>query len=807
MSDIIPEDQPQNPTNTPSNTDQNIGSVPPSIAGRLASLPRLGSASNYESKMLTALDQIRYLNDRIRINTETTAKFLSEHMKDIDRSQGLVTEVRQQQRLVGADPARLAAKTDLFVPEMKEAFNQKLDKLLGATPTGRIDELRKLNLVDTQGNLRVGGQRINPTDIGSHFASLQKEWSGDLASQIENALVRQVVREAPEDQRLVGRRLENIAEGRTIGKSILGGFKRLIPVGHGMHSPFGIGMGGTTGSTVPSEQFSIFADEEGQASAEAGASRGSRFAETIGANLAAGGLKGRLAGLGARFGAGEGLGAAIPGLGEVLIGYELLKNFGKDIPLVGSGIAMARENFGREALLSGQLTGEGRLAGFGAQQAATALTPGGRIAPTIGGFNLANAPLLGGVFRTIGGLTHPFDPITNQIAEEIVTSVRTQGFTGPRAQELYKGVANVYRDLGLSIDQTTKMITEATRNGGESLGQIVTEMKTFDTAAKNLGININEYAQSISTTAEMFRAGGSGAAATQQAQRFVAGAPRILQTGAGLQAYTQSFQNAAPFLSARLGIPQQYLQLEENRGRVLSAFEQAQNEEFQRMIGTNMEEKAANASRNGIIFKGMGVDQILAIMRKNASGRGPVGIQRLESTWQQYGQDVVGLRGRVDKRIDDLNNAQLAAHGIRRQVLLRGGTQFVQNGEVVSGNKMVNVREDMSAVNPERLAAIRQAAVSRVSDLLTTAQRTELEKHLRDPGYGFRAKLQEFEGGQGRKKNSLMTPFGEIKISFTGKASKALRADVAQRSYQQGYTQPNQSFIYPEMRIDPLGGP
>lgn len=768
-----------NDENTPVNEPEpqpGIGHVDPALASRLGSLPRTASGNPINppwGKILTALDQIRYLNDRVRINTESTAKFLSDHMKDLERTQGIARDVSQQQdRLDQKDrtsPRGLASASDLHIVEMRKEFDRQKAELLKMQP----------DAIDVKGNL--------PKDV-------------------EDKLVRSSIDKFKNDPELLARarQLENIAEGRTSAGTLIDKFRGMIPhlgSAHGLpHRP--------EPTVIPADQYSIF-DEVGQQSEEDRntiivPSRRTRFAGALGRGAESENRAVRGASrVGARLLGGEALGAAaIPGLGEALIGFELLKNFGRDIPIVGSGVVAAREMFGRETRLTGQLTGEERGAGIAARFDAASLTPGGR---------LSAVPFVGGVASTIGGLLHPFDPITNQIATEIVNSVRTQGFTGARARDLYQGVADVYRDLGLSIDQTTKMITDATRNGGESLQQIVTEMKSFDTAAHNLGININEYAASVESTAERLRAGGAGPQATTLAQQFVAGAPRILQTGAGLEAYTQLFQRATPFIAARMGIPAWELNDPRYASQAQQGLQQAEQEEILRSPGTTLRQKAEWASANGLIFKGMGVDQIMAIMRQNAANRGPVGVAQLESARTRLRGQVTNLRGRENVAVRDMTQEQLDAAGITSTRTIRRGGPPVQtytwNGRRISPDYELSRSVSMEAIPMRQLAEARTTALASVRNILTRKQVTELEKHIDDRSYKFADRLQQFETQGGRRRNSIITPYGEIKISLTGKAKKAFKAEVtqSQRSYQYGNTQANQSFPYPDTRVDPLG--
>ena len=811
-SPINSGDQPesQNPKPTP----QVSSAIPQSVADRLSRPPTFvpSDAAKFD-RLISTLDQIRYLNDHIRINTDKMSTFLSEHMKDLRTTKSLVQDEKQRQEI---EPAY--TRTNLLHTQRKLFDTQREETLRTLTQPNAdpLIELKKLGMVNEKNEIVLGKTKIKPDDVSSIVKDIQSGNTNELAEafnkKLTTSLTKNIAAQATPEEIQLAKNLQNISTGH----GTLGRLAERFHFGHGvslgvpMRRPLGASGGGGGAGFESAEGL-----YEGH---EVEPTELSRTARIIGNLARRGGVVGGIGrgAAGALGGAGA-MGDLIPGIGEALIAVGLLQHFGRDIPIIGPGIAqgqqMVNERFGREALATGQITGEGRGAGFQAQQAAFGLTPGGQFG-TIAGYNLAGLPVVGGIARKVGGLLHPFDPITNEIADEIVQSVRTQGFTGPRANELYKGVADVYRDLGLSIDTTTKMITEATRNGGESLRQIVTEMKSFDTAAKDLHVNINDYAQSIMQTSEMFRAGGAGASATQMAQQFVAGAPQILRSGAGLQSYTQAFQNATPILSAQLGLPQQYLQLQENQGQVLPAFETAMDEEIARMPGQNTAEKAANASRFGIIFKGMGVDQITAILRQNASGRGPLGQARLTNIANQYGQAAQRLQGTRLASLRSLSQSQMERRGYHISNIDERGRPIYETaqGKTVNLDQQVTVQGDIHDANTRQLASIRQQAINQAvsQHLLSKKQQQELEKHVGDANYGFKANLMKLTRQGGTGNNEINTPFGRIIIQMKGKAEKAFTATVEQnqRAVQYGNAQSNQQYPYSDSRftLDPLGG-
>jgi hypothetical protein len=778
-------------------------SVDRALANKIGRLPEpsAGFGSNLPwNQVLNVLDEIRYLNDRIRINTQETATYLRDHLGDLQKvvQSSSAEETRSQHRVRDQTPNTPNIPSPL-VPEaplltIKKQLLEKRSAILGADNPERVSQLADLGLIDERGNVKIRGAR-NITSEELEQVSQVHQGKLDVSTldpTLQHSAARfgqtldEALTKASKNEIARARGLESLSQGFS-ARRLLGGMgvghhgPAAAIMGNGPEVPLGTGIADMFSRRTVSTRLRDVLESASARRTEAGAEAG------LGTRLGGAASNRILATLG---------GAAIPGIGEIMLAGTLLSEFGHHIPGVAQAEQLSR--VGQQFRQAGQLTGEDVGAGFQARLEAARLTPGGV---------LSTVPVIGGIAGTVGHLLHPFDPITNEIANQIVESVRTQGFTGPRAHELYQGVADVYRDLGLSIDTTTKMITDATRTGGESLKQIVTEMKGFDTAAHDLGVNINEYAQSVEETAGTFRAGGAGPLATTRAQQFISGAPRILQTGAGLQAYSQSFQNAAPTLAATLGIPQQYLPLSENIDKTLPAFEKIQNEQFAMMQGNNMEEKAANAALMAPVFRGLDVPQIIAIMRRNASGRGPEGIARMQSAARNYGTSIMAIRdtGHM-QQLSKMSYDQLAQHGITHRVGYDDKDWFFNKaGQRIAGDTKMKVMDTMSQIGPEHLLNLRQNAINQVRDILRPGQIKTLESHLKDPNFGFRAKLQSYENLGGRKRNAIDTPFGEIRISFAGKAKKALRADVSQKSWQSGFTQANQSFPYVDERVDPLG--
>lgn len=805
MSNINDENDPQSQQGDP-NAER---SIPDTIAARLGAPPRLTSGDLPWQKLLTTLDQIRYLNDRIRINTENQAKFLSSHMRDLDRTKGLQQDIRQQEERFNQIDRRqsYASPSDLILPEMRQRYQSNLESLAGASESEQIAAFKRLGLMNEQGILST--RNIDPQQAQQALKELQggqvTEMSKIFARELQDALVRSTIRETDPQTLEIAKNLENINEGRGMMNNLLQGFRNAIPHfgGHGMSMPQRTGPASSRSASVIEEEMGDGTDtsEFGLGDAYAGTRLSSRLlARGVSRGGRVGALSGRLTGL---LGGGRLAASALPGIGELVLGYELLRNFGRDIPIVGSGVAAANEMFGRESRLTGQLTGEERSAGIAARFDAAALTPGGR---------LSAVPFIGGVASTVGGLLHPWDPITNEIANQIVTSVRTAGFTGDRARDLYHSVADVYRDLGLSIDQTTKMIVEATRNGGESLNQIVREMKGFDGAAHSLSMNINEYASTVETAAEQIRGGGlrgpGQTTATALAQALVAALPRSMRNEQGVQTIQQVRQNLEPLIAAQMGVPQQYLQLPQYAGRAQAAFTSTIAGLVAQMPGRNIEEQIANATRLPML-QGLNVTQIEQLLGRSRRSRGAQAQGVFNQALTDYSRRLGSTLPMVNRNVDDLTEAERRARGIHTEYRVLPGRSAVSLPVYLDSHgrevKTVRMRGDVEDMPPAQLRRIRNQTIDTLArgHLLTRAQEAQLRKIARTGEGHFADRIRAITGQKGPMRDAFNTPFGTIKVVAGQGLKNIVNFKLSQRQAQSGKIPFNQMFAYEEQRNSP----
>ena len=813
----------QNPTNEP-----NRPNVPESLAEQLGRGPQQFDVGRNPlavpwGKMLTILDEIRYVNDRIRINTQDTASFLSKHMSELKTATQLTRDETTRSQVPGEKKSLPEPETrvhpELLTPlqRVQNKIQEQQRELLSASQATQMDRLRNMGMIDKQGNIRISGgaRAIRPEELSDVIKFQRGEVElHDLDPTLRKSAVqfgktlKAQLADTMSDEINQARGIEKLRSGNMTPAGLFRHFGSLFGMGH--HMPMG---------PAPFNQDPDVSLGEGVAdvfsrrtfSTKLGDLLQSRMEKNIAAGVEGGGMAGRIAGL---LG-----GGSIPVLGEALIGYSLLKEFGSKIPIIGSLTQMDDQYRAMRSL--GQQTGQGFQAGF----RATEIDP----------YNL----MRGGQLRRIplvGSLLGMFDPITKQIANEIVQQVTAAGLSGDRARQLEQSVASVYKDLGLDVATTVNMIKDATRTGGESLQQIVSEMKTFDTAAHNLSVNINEYGASIANTANTLRQQGAGPTATVAAQNIMASLPLSMRNQQGMQQVLQNIQGMAPRIAAMEHTLPQLIFTPTNIQRTLGIVEQTQTDAFaqaQQIVAGQPGDPARNAATflstwnaPGINpFYGQQPDAILAQLGRIQRGRGLAGVQRIQTTTANYQRRLQNLRGTQMKPLSELSDEELAAHGIKKVYgmgpILHGGlklgkpveiggpglslNKYEYQGRILDPTKLYQVPGDEGKIPLDRLADARRDAIKQVAGLLSKSQYRTLQQHLRDRGFDFAAQLQNYMTQTRTHRNQINTPFGVIRLEFGPKAKKlGLQATVTQNAVASGNVPSNQAYPYEPLRLDPF---
>lgn len=703
----------ENPT--PNQPNSRVSST---SAGRITATARTYNTASM-ADIATVLSQLAAINDRLSLATDNLSSFLQQHRQD----QNMIrSAVGSGARVPGGDPLQPSV---LASPRLMNQFKREREQL--------VNELKSLDAATQRKRLESLGIRgtLGNLDPFAVLSGGPSQAQANLNPALDDALVRSILEKTAVDNPNYLREAMRLRTLRKLDKSSLSSGGILRSLGGAL------GMGGGSGAHHgdPIQEAITRADRTRQEASGRiyvpGRGMGDRVAEGLGGILERGGLLGGSASLLLR---------AVPIVGTLLALPQLLNHFGLN------PISRINQVYSGQ-LLSGQLTGQGFGAGIGASLDARRIRSGGLL---------------------FAGL-NPFDPITSEIANQIVTSVRTAGFTGDRARSLYQSVSSVYRDLGLSIDTTTKIIADATRVGGESLRQISNELHGFDDAAHSLSMNINTYAESVMTVGGTLRSAGGGVQSTRVAQALIAGAPRILREGGGLAQYQQVYANAQPFLAAQLGVPVQYLGLSGNLPHTIEAFQQQIQAEINRMPGATLEEKAANASRFGILFKGMDIPNIMQLVEQIQSGRGPGATLRMEQ-----------IRGRLNQAtLHSTLVAHVTGYG-------RGPGHVTQSREMV-------------AIGGQQLRSAQMTALNQLRPFLNNKQIAELQNKIGDQ-HDFQQLVQRFEGQSSRSTGRSVNING-VTISLSQGASKILRLDVNKEAVRQGTLPANRQYTSETDRV------
>jgi hypothetical protein len=749
---------------------------------------RVDTSLPFNNRLVIAAENIAMTNARILTNLGEMKTMFSQFNKDSARVNQFREESTQRGRVPGAastfapvDPREL---TDIerirALTRIRELHEIPEGLSARAADQLRASRLEALGLGERQGRtLQVGADRFSGEQIDQVLQRARGQIKEPLADNLERlaSSIEQSAMQSTRESvvpRTVMERLRSRGMEFWDFANPLNVMNTVAKLTGGQHAVSGRGV---TPRMAPTTVPGTVAAEGAEALPAAGGL--AKSAGMIERLMAGGGLGGVLSRVG--------LAAVIPGIGEAAIAAAVVPEILHRLPGVNRLMQLRQGVISLED--TGALTGEGRGAGLAAIREAR--------------------DLRGGVIEsTFHGVLHPFDPITNEIATQIVTSVRTQGFTGRQGRAIEQATASLYRDLRLPIDQTTQLLTDAVRQGGESLQQITREMHGFDDAAHQLQMNINEYAQAISTTAQTLRQGGAGPLATQFAQSFVAGLPRSLRTPEGISTVQQAMQTNAPFIMARTGLMPWQLGTPQALPQQFSAFEATLRQQFGMAQGRTLQERANFASMFLPAFQGMNPLQVRQLMERIQQGRGPGSVAALDQVRHAYSRRVEGLaplqRQMSAFDLVSRGRAWAAAHGIGDEEWDRITHSFTHDHD--SRKSMFRLPRaflDTSRLSTSRLRALRQETIDKLSGTLTDKQRQELQKHIGDRHWSFDQAIHRYELSRGRIGSGSSITDNGVTITLKGKAEKIfdLNAPNRERAYR-GQQSMNTAFPNERSRFD-----
>ena len=444
----------------------------------------------------------------------------------------------------------------------------------------------------------------------------------------------------------------------------------------------------------------------------------------------------------------------------------------------------------RELTASGQLTGQGTMAGFEAKYL---------------------SPLK---------LFQPFGRIGWGTAQEIVQQTREQGFTGPMAGRVEQGLAHVISNLGIQVGQATEFFTQSMREGGMSVGQVTQEMNNFHDATRNLNMNINDYTQMIMTSTETLRDMGAGTAAPGLAQQITAALPRAYRTPEGMQFLTGAFQKSRGVLAAMVGHGANVLNITSQRYARAgwSAMDTLLRREVQRAKDqgyTTPNDIANYLSQTSPFFEGSNVNQLQEYISRMEHGRG-IGAQmtlsRAENVLHQriaaasskvvrYGQltegdvkqkNLMPLYGYTDAAghmhtvTSHIRGSQLIGYRNANTGQFHSVHAFTTTtGDYYTGPSWNRVLHsgpgDMGTFNIHKEEKAKEAFIqaARKSHFLTSSQIKELEAAK---PFEVNSTLQRIMQAQQGKKIDVGTQVGTITVEL-GKQAQGLLTLVKERQH------------------------
>lgn len=292
----------------------------------------------------------------------------------------------------------------------------------------------------------------------------------------------------------------------------------------------------------------------------------------------------------------------------------------------------------RELTSSGQLTGQGTMAGFAAK------------------------------FTQPLSIWQPFGRIGFGTAQEIVQNAREQGFTGPIAGRVEQGMANVISNLGIQVGQATEFFTQSMREGGMSVGQVTQEMNKFHDATFNLNMNINDYTAQILEATNSLRDMGAGQAAPGLAQQITAALPRAYRSPEGTQFLLGAFEKSRGVLASMVGHGANVLNItDQSHARAAwSAMDTLLAREVQRARDQGYKDPNSIAnylSQTSPFFGGTNVNMLQQYIQRMEHGRG-IGAQITLSRAQNVLNQRMAAASRKVVRYSQLTGGDLKAKNL-----------------------------------------------------------------------------------------------------------------------------------------------
>lgn len=373
---------------------------------------------------------------------------------------------------------------------------------------------------------------------------------------------------------------------------------------------------------------------------------------------------------------------------------------------------------------------------------------------------------------------NPFDMITGEIANQIVTGVRQQGFSGRQGESIQDAVADTFKDLGTSIESTIQIYTEAVRLNGETVDHTREILENFDTTAQDLGLSVQEVANRFQQISGTVGALGAGAQTSNVANALLRATPAGVDAGT----FGQIFERARGEIAASLGVAPNMVTAERYSqsayGPALEQVLQRQQQIASRIVGDDPNMVATYLSQSSPYFQGLPVNQIQALLEQMNMGRGPSAQMNFGREGRRERAAEVAAGRRMGRRTIPMSQIQDRMRNVDRddwrEVMAREfGIQgqeydrFVQAFKEQNGQGEWTVEGGRDQIPMQELLRIRNRSLDNLREDLTPEQIERFNRLKTNREFSVQSFIASVRRDDGKKSGpevDLANNFGSVTI-------------------------------------------
>lgn len=373
----------------------------------------------------------------------------------------------------------------------------------------------------------------------------------------------------------------------------------------------------------------------------------------------------------------------------------------------------------------------------------------------------------------------PIDMITGQQAQEIVQGTRQRGFRGRQAEEIQRAVADTVADLGITIESSINLYTDAIRLQGETVDEVRERLEDFDDAAREAGVSVQEFTDRFIQIQQQVGAAGAG-----QASGVVAGAlTRATPAGVDAGLYGQVFERARGEIAASMGVPinmltsQQYAQAAYGPG--LEQAIERQQRLAASLVGDDPNAIATWLANSSPYFQGMDVRQIQRILDQINNQRGPSAQMNFEREGRRAMRAEVQAGRRMGRQTIRMEDVQARIRGVdrddwrdflEREYGIKGDTEyqrFIDAFREQGGRGEYTVEGGRAFLPRDELERIRRQSLDRLRPDLRQEDIAHFERNIRNRQFNVQHFIDRIRDEKGRRSGpevDLANNFGSVTI-------------------------------------------